>query len=194
MLHRRSTTVAAVALATLGSLAAMPRPSASTPVPGFTLTSPTLKEGSTIGMDHVFGGFGCTGRNISPALSWSGAPEGTKSFAITVYDPDAPTGSGWWHWTVVNIPASVTSLAAGAGSTRPALPKGAVEGRTDFGKPGYGGPCPPKGDKPHRYIFTVFALKVDKVDVTGEASGAMVGFNLNANKLATASFTATFGR
>ena len=172
----------------------MPYTADRAPVPGLTLTSPTLKEGSTIGMDHVFGGFGCTGKNISPALSWSGAPEGTKSFAITVYDPDAPTGSGWWHWTVVNIPATVTALAAGAGSTKPALPKGAIEGRTDFGKPGYGGPCPPKGDKPHRYVFTVFALSVEKLDLTGEASGAMVGFNLHGSTLATASFTAMFGR
>ncbi len=160
----------------------------------FTLTSPTLKDGATIGMDAVFNGFGCTGKNISPALTWAGAPEGTKSFAITVYDPDAPTGSGWWHWTVVNIPANVTSLAAGAGSTKPALPAGAVQGRTDFGKPGFGGPCPPAGDKPHHYVFTVWALKVEKLDLNGEASGAMVGYNLNGNKLATASFTALFGR
>ena len=115
-------------------------------------------------------------------------------FAITVYDPDAPTGSGWWHWTVVNIPATVTSLAAGASSAASALPKGAVQGRTDFGKPGYGGPCPPKGDRPHKYVFTVWALKVDKLDLNGEASGAMVGYNLNGNKLATATFTARYGR
>ena len=184
--------VAAVA-ATLGSIAAMPHRATPAPVI-FTLTSPTLKDGATIGMDHVFSSFGCTGKNISPALTWAGAPEGTKSFAITVYDPDAPTGSGWWHWTVVNIPANVTSLPAGAGSTKPALPKGAVEGRTDFGKPGYGGPCPPVGSKPHHYVFTVWALKTDKLDLNGEASGALVGYNLNGNKLATASFTALFGR
>ncbi len=183
----------ALAAATLGSLAAAPALHATRPVI-FTLTSPGLKDGGTMTMDAVFNGFGCTGKNISPALSWAGAPEGTKSFAITVYDPDAPTGSGWWHWTVVNIPATVTSLAAGAGSTTPALPKGAAQGRTDFGKPGYGGPCPPKGDKPHRYIFTVWALKTDKLDLNGDASGAMVGYNLNGNKLASASFTALFGR
>ena len=189
-MRRRSLIAAAVvAAAGVGSVAAM-RPA---PV-GFMLASPTLKEGGTIGMDHVFGGFGCTGKNISPALSWSGAPEGTKSYAITVFDPDAPTGSGWWHWTVANIPVSVTSLAAGAGSTSPALPKAAVQGRTDYGKPGYGGPCPPKGDKPHRYIFTVFALKVDKLDLSGEASGAMYGYNLNGNMLGKASMTALFGR
>jgi Raf kinase inhibitor-like YbhB/YbcL family protein len=163
--------------------------------PKFTLTSPTLKDGGTIGMDHVFNGFGCSGKNVSPALAWSGAPAGTRSLALTVYDPDAPTGSGWWHWTVVNIPDTARSLPAGAGSTAPAgLPKGAVQGRTDFGKPGWGGPCPPAGDKPHRYVFTLWALKVDKLDLTAEASGAMVGFNLHANALGTATMTAVFGR
>jgi len=161
----------------------------------FTLTSPTLKEGGMIGTDQVFNGFGCSGRNISPALGWSGAPAGTKSFVLTVFDPDAPTGSGWWHWTVANIPASAKSLPAGAGSTAPAgLPAGAVQGRTDFGKPGWGGPCPPAGDKPHHYVFTLWALKVDKVDVTAESSGAMVGFNASANSLGKATLTALFGR
>ena len=128
-------------------------------------------------------------------LSWSGAPAGTKSLALTVYDPDAPTGSGWWHWTVVNIPATARSLPAGAGSSAPAgLPKGAVQGRTDFGKPGWGGPCPPAGDKPHRYVFTLWALKVDKLDLNAESSGAMVGFNLHANALGTATLTPVFGR
>ena len=182
--------VASIVVAGIVSIAA----TRTAHVPGFTLTSPTLKDGGTMGMDHVFNAFGCTGRNISPALSWSGAPEGTKSYAITVYDPDAPTGSGWWHWTVANIPASVTSLAAGAGSTKPAIPQGAVEGRTDFGKPGYGGACPPKGDKPHRYIFTVFALKAEKLELGSEASGAMFGYNLNGNMIEKASLTATFGR
>ena len=188
---RHSSLAAALALATVGGIAATRVPVA--PVL-FTLTSPGLVNGATMGNDAVFNGFGCTGKNISPALTWSGAPEGTRSFAITVYDPDAPTGSGWWHWTVVNIPATVTSLAAGASSAASALPKGAVQGRTDFGKPGYGGPCPPKGDRPHKYVFTVWALKVDKLDLNGEASGAMVGYNLNGNKLATATFTARYGR
>jgi Raf kinase inhibitor-like YbhB/YbcL family protein len=161
----------------------------------FTLTSATLKDGGMIPFDHVFNGFGCTGKNVSPALKWSGAPAGTKSFALTVYDPDAPTGSGWWHWTVVNIPATVRSLPAGAGSTAPAgLPAGAVQGRTDFGKPGWGGPCPPAGDKPHHYVFTVWALKVDKVGVDGESSGAMVGYNARGNALGSATLTALYGR
>jgi hypothetical protein len=184
----------------VSSLAAVALSAAAAALPSgaqgkFTLTSATLKDGGTIGMDHVFNGFGCTGKNVSPALAWSGAPAGTRSFAITVYDPDAPTGSGWWHWTVVNIPATTKSLPAGAGSSAPAgLPAGAVQGRTDFGKPGWGGPCPPAGDKPHRYIFTVWALKVDKLDLNGEASGAMVGFNLGGNALAKATITALFGR
>jgi Raf kinase inhibitor-like YbhB/YbcL family protein len=142
----------------------------------------------------VFKGFGCEGGNVSPALAWKNAPAGTKSFAVTVYDPDAPTGSGWWHWVVFNIPADVTSLPLGAGNPAGGqTPKNAVQS-TDFGKPGYGGPCPPKGDKPHRYIFTVYALKADKIDADENASGALVGFMLNANKLGKASFTATYGR
>jgi Raf kinase inhibitor-like YbhB/YbcL family protein len=160
----------------------------------FTLESAEVKPGARIAEAQVFKGFGCEGSNISPSLKWSGAPAGTKSFALTVYDPDAPTGSGWWHWIMFNIPASVTTLPAGAGDPAAGkAPQGAVQSRTDFGKPGYGGPCPPKGDKPHRYIFTVYALKVDKIDADADASGALVGYMLNANKLGKASFTATYG-
>ena len=161
---------------------------------GFTLSSPTIKPGSTLTQAQVFNGFGCSGQNISPALNWSGAPAGTKSFAVTVYDPDAPTGSGWWHWVVINLPADSTGLVEGAGSAAGKLPAGAVQGRTDFGTAAFGGACPPAGAKPHRYIFTVFALKTDKIDVPADASAALIGFMLNANKLATASFTAKFGR
>jgi Raf kinase inhibitor-like YbhB/YbcL family protein len=164
----------------------------------FTLTSPDIAPQSKIADKHVFKGFGCDGGNVSPALSWKGAPAGTKSFAITAYDPDAPTGSGWWHWVVFNIPANVTSLPQGAGDPAAGkLPAGAVQSRTDFGAPGYGGPCPPQGPslkKPHRYIFTVFALKTDKLDLGPDASGALVGYMLNANMLAKASFTGTYGR
>lgn len=162
---------------------------------GFTLSSPTIKPGATLTQAQVFNGFGCTGQNISPELRWSGAPAGTKSFAVTMYDPDAPTGSGWWHWLVINLPAESTGLAEGAGAADgKALPAGARHGRTDFGSPGFGGACPPEGNKPHRYIFTVYALKTDKIDVPADASAALIGFMLNANKLATASFTAKFGR
>ncbi|MDP2117671.1 MAG: YbhB/YbcL family Raf kinase inhibitor-like protein [Brevundimonas sp.] len=128
--------------------------------------------------------------NRSPHLSWSGAPEGTRSFAVTCYDPDAPTGSGFWHWTVANIPADVTELAEGASPD--GLPKGAVEGRTDFGEPGYGGAAPPPGHGPHRYIFTVFAVDTERLDVTPKNSGAVFGFNLHFHTLAKASITGVY--
>ena len=162
---------------------------------GFTLASPDIKPGSTLANTYVFNGFGCSGENKSPALKWSGAPKDTKSYAVTVYDPDAPTGSGWWHWVVYNIPADAHELAAGAGTANStALPQGAVQGRTDFGTAAFGGACPPKGDKPHRYVFTVYALKTDKIDAPADASAALIGFMINANKLAKASFTAKYGR
>jgi Raf kinase inhibitor-like YbhB/YbcL family protein len=162
---------------------------------GFQLASPTVKNKATIGNEHVFNGFGCTGGNVSPELRWSNAPKDTKSFAVTVYDPDAPTGSGWWHWLIFNIPTSVTSLPAGAGKADgSAAPHGSIQSMTDFGAPGFGGPCPPAGDKPHRYIFTVFALKVDQLPLKPEASGAMVGYFLNQNAIAKASFTGLYGR
>jgi Raf kinase inhibitor-like YbhB/YbcL family protein len=161
----------------------------------FSLTSPDVKDGGTLTNKQVFKGFGCSGENVSPALAWKGAPAGTKSFAVTVYDPDAPTGSGWWHWVVYNLPATATGIAAGAGdATKKLLPAGAVQGRTDFGSPGFGGPCPPPGDKPHHYIFTVYALKTDKIDAPADATAAFIGFNLHGAKLATATFTARFGR
>ncbi|TGJ99440.1 YbhB/YbcL family Raf kinase inhibitor-like protein [Leptospira semungkisensis] len=157
------------------------------------VTSSSVKEGAMIGNAQVFSSFGCTGENFSPDLQWTGAPKDTKFFAVTMYDPDAPTGSGWWHWTIFNIPADATGLAAKAGNEKGPLPAGAIQGRTDFGKPGYGGPCPPKGDKPHRYIFKVIALK-DKIPLDAEASGAMVGFYANSLKLAEGKLTAKFGR
>ena len=162
---------------------------------GFSLSSPSIKPGSTLTEAQVFKGFGCEGKNISPALKWSGAPKDTKSFALTVYDPDAPTGSGWWHWVVYNIPASATELPEGAGAADgKAMPAGAVQGRTDFGAAGFGGACPPQGDKPHRYIFTVHALKTEKIDAPADASAALVGFMINANRIGKASFEAKYGR
>lgn len=161
----------------------------------FLVTSPTLKEHGAIGNEHVYDGFGCSGHNLSPELRWEQAPKGTKGFAVTVYDPDAPTGSGWWHWVIFNIPSSVTSLPMGAGKSNDSSSlQGSVQSMTDFGQQGYGGPCPPQGDKPHRYIFTVYALKVDQLPLKKEASGAMVGFYLNQNALGKASLTAMYGR
>ena len=162
---------------------------------GFKLSSPEIKANSTIPKSFEFNGFGCSGENKSPALRWSGAPKNTKSFAVTMYDPDAPTGSGWWHWLVINIPADVAELAADAGAANSAtLPKGALQGRTDYGVAAWGGTCPPQGDKPHRYIFTVYALKTDKLDVPADASAALTGYMIHANMLGKASFTATYGR
>ena len=180
--------------ASLAALAVVAAPSIAS-AQGFTLTSTDVKGGATIGNHQVFNGMGCTGENISPQLSWKGAPAGTKSFGITVYDPDAPTGSGWWHWMVYNLPATTTSLAAGAGnSAKKLLPTGSTQGPTDFGTAGWGGPCPPVGDKPHHYVFTVYALKTDKLDIPAGATSAMVGYNLNGNRLGKASFTALYGR
>ncbi len=160
----------------------------------FTLKSADVKPGAMLTDQQVFNGFGCSGANVSPELSWAGAPKGTKSFVVTVYDPDAPTGSGWWHWVVYDIPATATELPQGAGSGKAALPEGAKQGRTDFGAPGFGGACPPEGDKPHRYIFTVYALKVDKLEVPADASPAMIGFMTHANSLGSATFTAKYSR
>ena len=160
-----------------------------------SLTSTDIKEGATIANEQVFKGFGCSGNNVSPALSWSGAPSGTKSFAVSMYDPDAPTGSGWWHWVVFNIPPGTTSLPKGAGDAKKKLmPKGAIQSRTDFGSAGYGGPCPPPGDKPHRYNFTLYALKVDKLDLPPTATASLAGFDLNSHTLAKATLTGLYGR
>lgn len=153
----------------------------------FTVKSSSFKGVKMIPEEHAFNGFGCKGENVSPALEWSGAPKETRSFAVTVFDPDAPTGSGWWHWTIVNIPPTVTKIEEGT------VPEGATEGRTDYGKPGWGGPCPPKGET-HNYVFTVHALKTDKLDITPESSGASVGFMVNANSIGSAKMTIKYSR
>ncbi|MHB8622197.1 MAG: YbhB/YbcL family Raf kinase inhibitor-like protein [Sulfuricaulis sp.] len=176
----------AVALASLPTL---------TYASGFKLSSPQIKANGTIPKSFEFNGFGCSGDNKSPALKWTGAPKGTKSFAVTVYDPDAPTGSGWWHWVVIDIPGNTTELAAGAGvANSTSLPNDAVQIRDDYGVAAWGGTCPPQGDKPHRYIFTVYALKVDKLDIPADATAALTGFMIRANTIGKASFTAKYGR
>ena len=176
--------------------------------PTFTISSPDLASG-TFANQYVLNGFGCSGQNISPTLQWSNIPSGTKSLALQVYDPDAPTGSGFWHWAVYDIPPTTSGLAQGAGNNLALLPPGAYGGNTDFfdtgatgGNGNYGGPCPPEGDKAHRYIFTLFALAVDKVEVAGgipkSGTAGLHGFVLNKglgnNLIATTSFTATYGR
>ena len=159
-----------------------------------TLTSPDLSDGGRIAEAQVFNEFGCKGGNISPALAWSGAPTGTQSFALLVHDPDAPTGSGWWHWIVYDIPAGTTSLPAGAGDPQKKLmPAAAVGGRNDYGAMGYGGPCPPPG-KPHHYHFQLYALKVAKLDVPAHASAALIGFSVRAQALAQAELVGLYGR
>ncbi|KQW21477.1 YbhB and YbcL [Afipia sp. Root123D2] len=163
----------------------------------FAVTSSSFKDGDYLGKDHILSsdfGFGCAGGNKSPQLSWSGAPAGTKSFAVTCYDPDAPTGSGFWHWVAINIPPSVTELALGAGSAGGTLPAGTLQTRTDFGAPGYGGPCPPEGDHPHRYLFTVHAVGIDKLSATADTSAAVIGFQLHFNTLAKAAIMGLFKR
>jgi Raf kinase inhibitor-like YbhB/YbcL family protein len=178
--------------AVLGAAALLALPAQAA---GFKLTSPELKAGAMMPQRFEFNGFGCAGENKSPALRWSGAPKGTKSFAVTVYDPDAPTGSGWWHWSVINIPADVSELKSDAGNVSGAnLPTGARQVRIDYGVAAWGGTCPPPGDKPHRYVFTVHALKVDKLDIPADATAALAGFMVNANAIAKASFTARYGR
>jgi Raf kinase inhibitor-like YbhB/YbcL family protein len=167
----------------------------ATNTPGFTLQSPDIQADALIDSRFEFDGFGCSGENKSPALTWSGAPQGTKSFAVTVYDPDAPTGSGWWHWFVIDIPATVTELPADAGAVGDAnLPQGARHVRIDYGVSGWGGVCPPEGDPPHRYVFTVHALGTDKLEIPPDATAALAGFMVNANSLGKASFTAKYGR
>ena len=162
----------------------------------FKLESLDIKHGGRIADEQVYKGFGCEGGNVSPALKWSGAPKGTKSFALLVHDPDAPTGgAGWWHWLVVNIPANVTSLAKGAGKADGSgLPAGAGQINTDFGAPGWGGPCPPAGDKPHHYHFTLYALKVEKLDIAAGATASLAGFMVKANAIGEATLVGIYGR
>lgn len=158
----------------------------------FRLTSSTIAEGIQMSAAQVFAGFGCDGGNRSPQLSWSGAPEGTRSFALTAYDPDAPTGSGWWHWAVLNIPATATVIEEGASGTD-AMPAGALEMVNDYGVTSFGGACPPPGEV-HRYIFTIYALPVETLDLPVGASNALAGFMINGSKLASARITAVYTR
>jgi Raf kinase inhibitor-like YbhB/YbcL family protein len=159
----------------------------------FVLSSTQVKSGSPMGLAQAF--TDCNGQNISPALFWSGEPAGTQSFAVTMYDPDARAGAGWWHWTVFNIPATVHSLAAGAGSEGSrALPAGAEEGRNDFGVSQYSGPCPPVGDHAHHYEITVYAVKAARLPLNSTSSGGAVSSELRANSLATAKIVGRYER
>lgn len=159
----------------------------------FTLISNELGGEATV--NEEFNGFGCTGKNQSPQLMWKNAPEGTKSFAITMYDPDAPTGSGWWHWIVFDIPSTTNELLAGAGDiTSNLTPAGVIQSITDYGLNGYGGPCPPEGHGLHQYIITVYALKTDKLGLNEKTNPAVVGYYLWNNTLAKASIITYYKR
>jgi Raf kinase inhibitor-like YbhB/YbcL family protein len=163
--------------------------------PAIKVMSPDIKPGGKISDEQVANVFGCSGKNISPEISWSGAPKGTKSIALSIYDPDAPTGSGFWHWVVFDIPPDTTSLPKNSGDPKANLmPAGVVQSRTDFGTPGYGGPCPPQGDKPHHYHIQVFAVDVEKLDADQNAAPAVVGFNLHFHTLAKGELIGLYGR
>lgn len=156
-----------------------------------TLTSPSLDANGAFTADQVLNGFGCTGGNLSPALEWSGAPEGTASFALMMHDPDAPTGSGWWHWAAFNLPADTTSLPEGASAH--AMPEGSIESRTDFGAPGYGGACPPEGGGAHAYAITLYALPAT-LGLDPEVMPAMLSYMLRGSALESTTLTVPFGR
>ncbi|WP_435103632.1 YbhB/YbcL family Raf kinase inhibitor-like protein [Arhodomonas sp. AD133] len=158
----------------------------------FTLSSGDLSPDAPVPMRHVYDGYGCQGENISPALSWSGAPEGTKSFALTARDPDAPTDGGWWHWIVYDLPATSDSLRRGASAQ--ALPQGAAQATNDFGQRAWGGPCPPKGDEPHRYRFKVYALDTSELEIPEDATPAMADARIQAHALDKATLTIRYGR
>jgi Raf kinase inhibitor-like YbhB/YbcL family protein len=161
------------------------------------VTSTDVKNGGSSGKAMEANVFGCDGKNLSPQLTWTGAPKDTKSFAINLYDPDAPTGSGFWHWVVFNIPVSTTSLPTNAGDVKAKLmPDGAIQSRTDYGVPGYGGMCPPKGDKPHHYKLTVYAVGKEKLEFAKDenVSAAVVGFELHFATKAKGELNWTYGR
>ena len=159
----------------------------------FTLKSKDLDGQAT--MKQVFKGFGCEGENISPQLYWEHTPKGTKSFAITLHDESAPTGSGWWHWLVFNIPLDMKEFAENAGDvSKKLLPESTVQSKTDYGSYGYGGPCPPVGHGIHKYTITIFALDTDKLDLNRDTNAAIVGFNINSHTIEKASLVFYYKR
>lgn len=161
----------------------------------FTLTSTDIAEGVMMSKTQEYNGFGCKGGDVSPQLAWSNAPKGTKSFAVTVYDPDAPTGSGWWHWQIVNIPSTTTQLVKDAGNVNnQSAPKGSQQNINDYGSRSFGGACPPVGHGTHHYIFTVHALSVEKLELEEDASGALAGYMINANTIESAKIVALYKR
>lgn len=161
----------------------------------FELTSTDIKDGELMAKAQEFNGFGCSGEDTSPHLQWQNPPAGTKSFAVTAYDPDAPTGSGWWHWQLVNIPKNVNVLLAGAGAvTGSAAPEGSRHIANDYGVSGFGGACPPQGHGVHRYRFTIHALSVENLALPENASGALAGYMINANTIESSTIEALYRR
>lgn len=156
----------------------------------FELVSRDIQEGHPMAKTFEYSGWGCDGRNQSPQLMWKEAPKGTKSFAITVYDPDAPTGSGFWHWIAFNIPSTVSELPRGIDMNK----LGGKESRIDYGTTGFGGACPPKNDGMHRYQFTVWALPTEELNLDENTPPAIVGFTLNSVALGKATLTTTYTR
>lgn len=161
-------------------------------VGSFTVTSTDVRDGEQMSLDQVHPMGNPDGKNTSPQLAWEGAPEGTKGYVVTCFDPDAPTVCGFWHWLLLDVPADVTSLETGAGSEGGSLPDGAWHARNDYGTNDFGGAAPPQGDGPHRYYFVVHALDVEKLDLPKEASAAFVSFNLAYHTLARAVLTPTY--
>tara|TARA_B110000091_G_C13724270_1_gene436172 strand:+ start:448 stop:1005 length:558 start_codon:yes stop_codon:yes gene_type:complete len=169
--------------------------SASAYAGSLTLSSHDITQGEFMAKAQEFNGFGCSGDNVSPHLRWANAPQGTKSFAITAYDPDAPTGSGWWHWQVVNIPKNVTEIATGAGGANTDLAvQGSQQINNDYGDRAFGGACPPSGHGVHHYRFTVHALSVEKLELPDDASGALAGYMINANSIESSTIEALYKR
>jgi Raf kinase inhibitor-like YbhB/YbcL family protein len=185
--------VAAVA-SIIGSTAA--RSPAATPKPAFVLSSADKQLAVSVPLIYTAKAFGCSGGNLSPELHWSGAPAGTQSFVLTLFDRDErSTPSGWWHWVVYDLPKATGSLPQGAGAEHSgALPAGALQGRTDLGEDAYHGPCPAAGDPPHRYVLTIYALNVAKLPVPADSSGAMVTSIVQEHLLGKAVFVAHYGR
>ena len=161
---------------------------------GFSLRTTAFRDGGTIPSAQIFNRFGCTGDDISPALAWSNAPAGTRSYAVTLFDSDARQGKGYWHWIVADIPARVTALPAGSGSQRGALPRGAVQGLGSGNIHGYQGLCPPVGDPPHHYHLTVYALRVVRLPAAALASYGALRRALAQDALASATLTGLYGR
>jgi Raf kinase inhibitor-like YbhB/YbcL family protein len=194
-----STTPTAPAAATPTPIAQQIVPN---PLPALTVSSTTFTAGGTLPANTIFNSFGCTGGDQSPQLSWTAGPAGTVSYAVTIFDPNAPTNVGFWHWLVYNIPAGTTSLPAnipvtgGAGGVGSgALPAGALQAMDDYGIQGYGGPCPPVGNGTHNYIFTVTALSAMITGLTpATTDAALLQFNMDGIILARGQVVATFGR